>query len=217
MPNHRPFRALLSGVLAAAGLVVLVGCTSAGAAPDPSSAATPTPSVEAPAPEPTPSAAPLDPADVTTWAITFGGMGPIVRGADAAETLAGLTAFETEAYCPGYDTLSLTTMEGAGTLLVRAANSPGVIDGVWVSGRAGADGTVPASPSTETGIGLGSTMSQLTEAYPELVPTNQVALDSSGYAVGDAANGYLNFLVEDDTVVMIGVQDRAGVPKEFCG
>ncbi|MFF2271974.1 hypothetical protein ACFVTX_06860 [Agromyces sp. NPDC058136] len=213
MPNHRPFRALLSGALAAAGLVVLVGCTSAGAAPNPSAEATPapSPSAEAPAPDPTPTA--LDPADVTTWVITAQGIGPIVRGADAAETVAGFTAFEANEWCPGVIGLS---QEGTGQIVVTVLDD-GTVGAVWANGRDVGDGTVPPSPSTEEGIVFGSTMEELAAAYPGLVPSNQAGAESYGYAAGDETAGYLNFLVEGDKVISIGVQDRAGVPKEFCG
>ncbi|GAA1782241.1 hypothetical protein [Agromyces lapidis] len=217
MSRSRRFaRSSIALGIAAIAMFALSGCAA------PGEAASEEPTNPAPSAEPTvigtpsatPSAAPVDPADVTTWTITTGGMGPIQRGAPAEATLAGLTAFETDEYCPGRIALSA---DGAATLLVIHPEGVDEVSAVWANGRPDADGVLPASPATEAGIELGSTMDELTAAYPELEPTNQPAAESFGYAVGDDASGYVNFLVEDDTVVMIGVQERAGVPKEFCG
>lgn len=199
------------GIVAIAALG-LGGCASpSGATPEESVNAAP--SAE-PTPVATPTPAAVDPAEVTTWLITTEGMGPIQRGASSTETISGLTAFETEEYCPGRLALSA---DGAAAHLVVTPEGADEISAVWASGRADADGVVPASPHTEAGIELGATLDELTAAYPELEPTNQTGASSQGYAVGDEADGHLNFLVESDVVVMIGVQEQAGVPKEFCG
>lgn len=203
--------------LTACAVFAFAGCASPSSAEgptaEPTAEVTPaaTPSAT---PSPSPSTVAVDPADVTTWTITTAGMGPIQRGASAEEVIAGLTTFTSEDYCPGRVALST---DGAASLLLVHPDGVDEISGVWANGRADADGVVPASPSTAAGIGLGSTMDELTAAYPDLEPTNQPASSSYGYAVGDDASGYVNFLVENDVVVMIGVHEGAGVPKEFCG
>jgi hypothetical protein len=216
MSRIRPL-ASMAAVFAAAAVAVLAlaGCTSAGeaAANEPTTAA---PSVS-PTPTPTPietMPAAVDPADVTTWVITTEGMGPIERGAAYPAVIAGLPSFEVSEWCPWVAGL---TTEGAGSMILTHPEGVEEITSVWVTGRPDEAGTVPASPSTETGIMLGSTMDELAAAYPDLQQVNQVAAESFGYAVGDDAHGYLDFIVEDGAVVLIGVQDRAGVPKEFCG
>ncbi|UOQ90401.1 hypothetical protein MUN74_05645 [Agromyces endophyticus] len=214
MPRNVSFlRSWAGAVLAASAALALVGCATSGDAtePEPTAAAT-----AAPTPVETPTATPVavDPADVSTWPVTLDGMGPIQREAAFEETLAGLTAFEQAEYCPGIVQLSA---EGEATMLAYHLPDSDEIAGVWAIGRPDGDGAVPASPATEAGIQLGSTMDELAAAYPDLVPTTQPAGESQGYAVGDSAAGYINFLVEYDSVVVIGVQARPGVPKEFCG
>ncbi|MCD5348332.1 hypothetical protein PX701_10575 [Agromyces sp. H3Y2-19a] len=218
MPRNVSFVGSWAGAVLAAGTaLVLVGCATSGDAtePEPTAAVTaaPTP-VETPTATPTVAPVAVDPADVSTWTITTSGIGPIQRGASAEAAIAELTAFESEEYCPGIVQLST---EGSASMLLTHPEGADAIGGVWANGRADAEGVVPASPKTETGVALGSTMDELAAAYPDLAPSNQTGAESYGYAAGDEASGYLNFLVENDVVVMIGVQDRAGIPKEFCG
>jgi hypothetical protein len=216
MSRTRPLAAMGAAFAAAAiAVLCLAGCTSTGdaAAFEPTTA---TPSAT-PSPTPTPIEtvpATVDPADVTTWVITTEGIGPIERGLPYPGVIAGLPSFEVSEWCPWVAGL---TTEGAGSMILSHPEDGEEITSVWVTGRPDEAGTVPASPSTENGIKLGSTMGELSAAYPDLQQVNQVAAESFGYAVGDETNGYLDFLVENDAVVLIGVQDRAGVPKEFCG
>lgn len=211
MPIHSRHRTLSFGVLAAAALLALAGCTSTGATPNASSSA-PSSSAAAPTAEPTPAAA-LDPADPASWVITADAVGPIARGADAAATVAELTAFEANEWCPG--TFELR-QAGAAQIMVTTLDD-GTVRGVWVSGGADPSVAVPGSPATETGVMLGSTMDELSAAYPDLTATNQVGPESYGYANGDEAEGFVNFVVTGDRVITIGVQDQAAVPKELCG
>jgi len=203
-------------VVAASAALALAGCATSGDAtehePTATVAAAPTP-VETPSSAPVTPVAP-DPADVTTWVVTTSGMGPVVIGAPAADTVAGLTAFQSSEYCPGKVALSA---EGVASVLVVSLEGIDEVHSVWVNGRPDAGGVVPASPATEAGIRLGSTMDELAAAYPELVPSNRTGPESQGYAIGDDSTGYINFLVENESVVLIGVQPAAGVPKEFCG
>ena len=203
--------------LALVAVLGIAGCSSAGAdASGPTTAPPPPSSTAAPieTTSPTPEPVAIDPADVTTWVITTDGMGPITRGASYTDVIAGLPEFEASEWCPWVDGL---TAEGSGSFTLIHAEGDQAITAVWIIGRAGESGVVPASPSTEAGIRLGSTMDELAAAYPALETVNQVGPESFGYAVGDDANGYLDFLVENDQVVLIGAQDVAGVPKEFCG
>ncbi|AWB94609.1 hypothetical protein DCE93_02125 [Agromyces badenianii] len=196
-----------------ASLTVLgfAGCASPGGAVTnaPTTAAS-----QSPTPSPTPTAVAADPDDVSTWVITTDGIGPIERGAPYQEVVAGLPAFETSEWCPWVVELST---EGAASLLLTHPEGGDEVASVWVMGRADEAGVVPASPTTEAGIRLGSALDELTAAYPGLQQVNQTAADSFGYAVGDDTEGYVDFVVEDDVVVLIGVQEVAGVPKEFCG
>ncbi|MDQ0894749.1 hypothetical protein [Agromyces ramosus] len=216
MSRIRPFVSMAAAfAVSVVAVLGLAGCEPPGeaVASEPKTAA---PSVSL-TPTPTPietMPASVDPADVTTWLITTGGIGPFERGASYQEVIAGLPSFEVSEWCPWVAGLSA---EGAGSMILTHPEGGEEIISAWVTGRADEAGTIPASPSTEAGIMLGSTMDELGAAYPDLQQVNQVGADSFGYAVGDDSNGYLDFIVEDGAVVLIGVQDVAGVPKEFCG
>ncbi|SFR69825.1 hypothetical protein SAMN05428970_0797 [Agromyces sp. CF514] len=217
MPLTTPFTKIAALGFAAIVVFGMAGCAPGAVADEPTAPATSSPleATPTPTPTPTPTVVALDPADVTTWVITTEGMGPIQQGAAYPEVVAGLPAFEAaEDWCPWVVGLS---SDGVAPMLLTHPEGAVEITSVWVNGRVADGGTAPASPATEAGIRLGSTMDELTAAYPDLEAVNQTGPESFGYAVGDEASGYLDFLVEDDQVVLIGVQGVAGVPKEFCG
>jgi len=56
----------------------------------------------------------------------------------------------------------------------------------------------------------------VTAAYPDLVTVVQRGADSWGYAVGSDADGWLQFIVESDAVVLMGASERRMAPKEWC-
>ena len=179
--------------------------TGSSVRPSPTSSATPTP---VPSPTPTATAAAVDPADLTTWTITADGIGPLVRGADAAEVVGALTTFEAIEWCTGFMRLQRDATAG----IVMSLSEDGArIRTVLVS--RGADG---ASPITEEGIRLGSSTEELTAAYPDLATVGQPGADAWAYAVQADADSWIQFVAEDDVVVLIGVSDRTTVPKEPC-
>ncbi|MFF2370792.1 hypothetical protein [Agromyces sp. NPDC058110] len=218
MPQPTRFATRIAAIgLASIVALGMAGCAPGAAADEPTAPASPSAAVTTPTPTPTPTpaAVAMDPADVTTWVITTDGMGPIQRGVAYPEVIAGLPAFRaSEDWCPWV--VGLASDDAAPLTLIHPEGDE-AISGVWVNGRPDESGALPASPSTEAGIRLGSTMDELSAAYPALETVNQTGPESYGYAVGDETAGYIDFLVEDDRVVLIGVQERAGVPKEFCG
>jgi len=44
----------------------------------------------------------------------------------------------------------------------------------------------------------------------------QRGADTWGYAVGSDADGWLQFIVENDAVVLMGASERQKAPKEWC-
>ena len=192
--------------------LALSACASPGAAetdstvpPSPTSAPTPPPTAT-----PTASASAVDPGDVSTWTITAAGIGPVERGADSAQILDSLTAFEANEMCPGIVGLQRET----GAEIVMSLADDGHISKVWVTAW-GSDGS--DSPATEAGIGLGSSMDALAAAYPDLSTVVQRGADTWVYSVQPDPEGMIDFVVEDDVVVLIGASDSSMTPKEWCG
>ncbi|MCD2443279.1 hypothetical protein LQ757_13425 [Agromyces sp. SYSU K20354] len=194
-------------------ILALAACASPGSA-EIGSTGQPSPTASAVSP-PTPSPAPtVDPADVTTWTITAEGIGPIKRAAAYPDALSELTTFEAAELCPG--AVELSRDATAGVLLSLSADGTEVAT-VWVAGRAGDDGVVPASPATDAGIRLGSSGEELAAAYPDLETVAQIGADTYGYAVGDDATGWIDFIVDGGIVTTIGSSERQAAPREFCG
>jgi hypothetical protein len=231
MSRSRSFASTPSKIaLAVLVVAALAGCTTAasqagGSTMEPSpvppsaestsSAEEPTPSTEA-TPSEEPGAAPAvpDPADVTGWEVSAAGIGPIERAAAFPGDTEQLTTFTTSEVCPGVVTFS---KDAAAGLLVTLTAGGSQISTVWVTGRPGEDGTVPASPVTAAGIRLGSTGDELAAAYPDLVSVVQIGADAFGYAVGDDSAGWIDFVVEGDIVTTMGASEVPRAPKEFCG
>lgn len=206
-------RVRIAGAVAAVAALLLAGCASE-PEPTPTPTASETSTLTA---TPTPSVAAPDPADLTTWVISGAGFGPVTRGAEYPGVAEPLTAFElspVDEICP-----TLFTLEGEDTaallLIVSAAGD--VVEEVWVSGSPDASGALPVAPRTVEGIGLGSSIDQLTAAYPELQQVGQLSAEGFGYAVGDEELGWVDFIVVEDVVTSIGSSAEPRAPKEFCG
>lgn len=217
MARYRPAGAKITTLVAISLTVIsLTACTQ----PDqtvhtPTATASPSPTpIESPTPSATPTAVAADPGDVTTWMVTAEGIGPLERNVAYSDSVSGLAGFEASEMCPGVMTLST---EGAGQFAIVLGDDGVNTRSVWVAGGAGVDGVVPDSPSTETGIRLGSSMTELTAAYPDLILVSQIASEAYGYAVGDDSTGWIDFIVNQETVTTMGSSERASAPKEMCG
>lgn len=201
-------RVRIAGSVVAIAALLLTGCASEPKpTPTPTASETPTPT-----PTPTPTVAAPDPADVSTWVISASGIGPVVRGAVYPDVATPLTTFAlapVDAACPRLHTMS---REGTATVLLITSEAGDQVEEVWLSGDPGAE-----APRTAEGIGPGSTLAELTAAYPTLQQTTQVSLDGYGYAVGDDDAGWLDFIVYQDAVTYIGSSAVPRAPKEFCG
>jgi hypothetical protein len=194
----------------------LAGCTFSGAGATVSPSLPPASSspVAAPTVPPAPAAsvsAEVDPADMTTWTITTDGIGPIERGADSAEVVGELASFQASEWCPGVVGLE---RDGAAQVVLSLAEDGVQISNVWVSSR---PEDRSASPMTEEGIRLGASTAELTTAYPDLSTVVQRGTDTLVYAAGSDEGGWVDFVIDDDVVVLIGASDRPSAPKEWCG
>lgn len=182
--SRRPFRIAAVALSATIAITALSGCATGEVVAEPTLAATSEPATPTANPTPTPPPTPtpttttptptMDPAEPATWIITTTSMGPAALDAGEQEFVAALApAFVPSSHCEG-----LTSLD---------AVDPSLGLGMWSSyGSDPADAdhysiramsifaedppteTVVASPRTEAGIGLGSSLDDLRTAYPEL-------------------------------------------------
>jgi hypothetical protein len=59
-------------------------------------------------------------------------------------------------------------------------------------------------------------MEELSAAYPDLSTVVQRGADTWVYSVQPDPDGMIDFVVEDDVVVLIGASDGSMTPKEWC-
>jgi hypothetical protein len=219
-------RGLVRAVSAAAVIAVLAGCSAVpasdtAATPHPASSSTPS---AAQSPTPTPPPAETEPAvdldDPGTWTIDFATLGPVQRGASVSDIGTSMDAFTatvndgcpwiTEYNRPSFPSIWLVASPASDIIVdvvLRAADAdPGAAD----------TGTAGPSPSTHEGIGVGSTLDQLTAAYPALQEIEGPPGEPS-YAVTDSGGNWIDFAVSDGGVVhAIILRDKPGVPQEYC-
>lgn len=195
-------------------VLTLAACTSSAVAEaggEPTSSAAPVTPAATPTPTPSPTLEPVvDPSDVTTWTVSAESIGPVIRGAAYADLVPDTAAFTVAGWCQG-----VMAFDGEGTaqFVIRLSDDEAQVRAVWVVPGAVEE---PLSPATAEGIRLGSTTAALTAAYPDLVTVVQRGADTWGYAVGSDADGWLQFIVEDDAVVLMGASERQMAPKEWC-
>jgi hypothetical protein len=174
-----------------------------------------------PAPAPTPTRPAYDPSDPSTWTIASDSIGPTYLGRVESEQVAAMTAFSPTPD-DGYGCPATFFERSDGLSLVTGSN--GLVDEttyVVLSGdpARGAAALAAASPTTESGIGLGSDRASVLAAYPDARLTLD-AVESYGvqYAVDDGLGNYVVFVFREGgfvTSVAIGSTEIA--PPEFCG
>ena len=152
------------------------------------------PSLHSPTPTPTPTPIPTpgpseNPADPSTWLVTFAGIGPLKAGTELSEVAAELSGFEQlaapEEQCSAYvyklTSWSRATASGNATDHEHAVD----VNVSWMgSAEAPRGADVARSPRTERGIGIGSTIAEVQAAYPDLVQTRPGAVPTYGITDG---------------------------------
>ncbi|WP_165063230.1 hypothetical protein [Marisediminicola senii] len=239
---HSPSRTALT-ILAVATVIATAGCSVDAAAPTPAAKPIPSASTEAapPAADDTATAPPAadgtgdapatgtdaapvdssdtsdasDASDPTSWTIDFTGVGPLQLGAEFDAARAGMAQFVYDVdleNCPGVGDF---TPEAAGIASFITQSVDGAIVSVTLVGRTGDSTMVPA---TAEGIGVGSSLDDLTAAYPELEQGEFEGTENT-YAVAGDAGTYIAFEVnpDDDAVRVISVSDSPLTPAEYCG
>ncbi|WP_066039347.1 hypothetical protein [Herbiconiux solani] len=214
---------IVTAVLAAALALTASGCTGPAAAPSPTPTVTVTPTptrtpTAAPTPAPpvtptpteppTPSADAYDPADMATWIISAGGIGPVQLDRPLAEVVDEVVP-PGESCRPGvamfFNSGVVAVGDGSESPVVAVAIT-GPSQTVDISGR----------PHTASGISAGSTFDQLLAAYPDA----QSYTDSQGrpgYLVQEGSS-FIHFTSVDAATVNIIEVSRDSVDlKEYCG
>lgn len=193
------------------------GCT-ADAAPEPtrspSSVSTPSPSATTtlgtPAPTPTPtSTAAYDPDDVSTWQITYSGIGPVQLDRPVADILAEVPSGETSCR-PGvasfFGSEVVAVGDGTASDLVKTATTGGAPEQLDAS----------TAPTTDAGIAAGSSFEQLLTAYPDAEPYSD-SNGRPGYRLTDGSSWIHFTSVDGSTIDGIDVSRSPGDLKEYCG
>jgi hypothetical protein len=233
-PRRNPSRRHWTLILAFLALLSIGGVSGAvalGLVPQPFAAAPPTspsptttsegstaPLSQTPTPSAVPSTTPSelpavqDPADPSTWLITFDGIGPLTVGGSLVEEKPSMLvrySDTTDDTCP----VAGFSLEGFADVIAQIDTDLDTIHSV------SAISYIPEplkAPVTEAGIGVGSTVEELLTAYPNITETGQF-FPTTGYGLSDGAGRWIAFSVMDDlvTVITVGPSDRT--PYEFCG
>ncbi|MFB2581389.1 hypothetical protein ACEXQD_09060 [Herbiconiux sp. P15] len=211
-------------VMVAAVALTAAGCVGEDAAPSSSPTAASSPSAAAnPSPTPTPTAAPTptptptstpdagppyDPADMSTWDITYTGIGPVQLDRPVAEVLAEVAAGE-ESCRPG-----VASFFESGVVGVGDGSDPALIAVVTTGPSSSLD--ITQKPSTDAGIAAGSTFDELLTAYPDAEPFTD-ANGRPGYRLTDGSS-WIHFTSVDGLTINIIDVSRATINlKEYCG
>lgn len=236
-PRRRGRRAgIVIGVIALLGLGATSGAVALGMVPQPFAAApAPSPSVVAPSetptrssapvvneptstPTPTPTRRPYDAADPSTWTISGDEVGPVALGGETSAELDDLVppfTRDAASTCPNPDAFLFSNGQEQS---IWVQQTMGLVSGVLLSRHREGSTSFGTGPTTAEGIGVGSTVEELRDAYPALVQLN--ADQTSGQTI-DAVGGegrWVSFVIgEPDRVTDIWVGSEPVPPYEWCG
>lgn len=185
-------------------ILLLAGCAASPAPLEP------TPSD--PAPEPTETSAPPVDDDPASWIVGYEGIGPVLWGSPADEARESLADFSEKPLeqCP---TLLVFESETLPNVWLVIGDDGTTVDQVVVT--ADSAGDIASSPQTAEGIGVGSSVDDVIDAYPE-AEIAEVPVADTRYSVTDGA-GWINIVVRDGIVHEIVVRDEPAVSYEVCG
>lgn len=208
--------------LAGVVLAIALGASGCAGSPEPvptatvtvtatAAPATPTPTAE-PTTDPDPDAYVAD--DPATWVISYAGIGPLDLDSSLG-TIQTRMPVAVQTCRPGVDTYSL---DGLGLTAVTGIDESDPAAPIQVVRLLPLDAWSPGSPAplTEKGIGLGSTVTELQAAYPELdssvgmnkMTIYQIAADGRTINFEDYGSGEIKAIS-----VVVGTS----VASEYCG
>lgn len=236
-PKRRGRRAgIVIGVIAVLGIGVGSGAVALGMVPQPFTAApAPSPTVTEPSQTPTKSSAPVvnEPTatptptptrkpfaldDPSTWTISGNEVGPIAIDGETGAELDDLTPTYTRdpnASCPNPNAFFFSNGQEQ-TIWVQ--QTEGQVSGIEVNRHEEGGTSFGTGPTTAEGIGVGSTVSEVRDAYPEALLANEgQAYGQTIYSVGGEGR-WMSFVIgESDQVTNIWVSHDPVPPYEWCG
>lgn len=173
-------------------------------------------------PSPTPLPVSNDPADPSTWTITFDSVGPFQIRVDTADQVTAGIPFTKESLDPGLpdrpfcDAVAYRSSTYQDITVATSATDEFTV--LMVS--AGEGQLSKAGPKTAKGIGVGSSLTEFRAAYPGLTPTRDDYPDHgyTQYRITDGQGRYIAFQT-DSTNTRIGnitVTPLGYVPLEIC-
>ncbi|EYT66500.1 hypothetical protein H489_0102435 [Curtobacterium flaccumfaciens UCD-AKU] len=211
------------GLLAAATLTACSGPSAPTPTRTVTATVTPTPTADPGTPMPTPSptatGTAFDLSDPATWTISTKEVGPIALGGEVEGEIDDLAAAYTRSTdaCPASPETTFWNRDDAPGLIVIPRD--GKVVGVTIGGL-GPDPVTTNSPETDAGIGIGTPLTEVRSAYPDLQYTGTYGEDQGPYSMWSVqADGrYMTFQLGMDgaTVGAIWVGSTAMLPYEYC-
>lgn len=208
-------------VMAGAIAVAAAGCVGPSPAPGPSPATsastpasgqTPTPAPTAsatPTPTPTPDAEDVyDTTDMSTWLISYSGIGPVKLGRTVPNVLAEVGTGEQP--CGP----SVAAFFDSGVVAVGDGSDPSVVIAATTGVKPSVD--PDARPHTDAGIVAGSSYDELLTAYPDAEPYTDTQ-GRPGYRLTDGTSFIFFTSVDGATINIIDVSTLPVDVKEYCG
>lgn len=198
-------------------ITVLAGC-GGGAPGSTQSPQTPaTPPSRTPVPETTTPAPSADPDELSTWTVTLRGMGPLEIDSSFETAKATLPDWAPDEQCPWVGFWSDQDAGVSAYFAREADDDDGDVETIAVQAL---DAVQPSDgPRTAEGIGLGSTRSDVTVAYPDATEQPATIGDSTYVKImsDDDADVFLTFREGADVVSEITVTSEDEPPYEVCG
>lgn len=198
----------------AAVAILLSGCNG----PPPEEPTPTAPSSASPTPSATPTSTPtptptIDMSDPANWIIGQGAVGPITLGQPLEAAIAAASGYvQGESYpdCP--------------VAFLDRASYPSLAIPYWPDNLAtriivrqlGGTDAASATPRTVTGIGVGSTTSEVLAAYPGASVIVDQAPSFVVYSVSDGGSAFINIAVTDDIVTSLDLSPTATFGFELC-
>lgn len=153
-------------------------------------------------------------AQATATVIDFGGVGALLVGDSVAQANAKLAGYSRadQATCP----FPAFVKAGAPSIWLPDTTDAGMVDEVVIQGWGEPSAVALGSPRTSSGIGVGSSVSDLLAAYADIEQVDAAA--GTYYTLAGPGGRWMNFASADGaTVDSIVLRDEPKIDSEYCG